>query len=164
MYVATTHLEQRRSIVTKCEKICDGIFLRLLNCLCVQLHSSHVLFLHRQQVGAPTVPSAVLSANFMSFHALLCHFISCHFMSCHFMSFHVISCHFMSLHVISRHFTSFHVISSHIMSFQVSLYFSPMPFKKVGRGHGGQGGSNMSSKALGNSFAVRPKANTQLSS
>jgi hypothetical protein len=100
------------------------------------------------QVGAPTVPLAVsLSANFniMSFHV-----ISCHFMSFHVMSYHVISCHFMlfhfmSFHVISCHFMSYHFISSVIVLFPTAIHLS-------------REGGQMSSQAIGDSFAVRPNA------
>jgi hypothetical protein len=46
-----------------------------------------------KQVGAPTVPSAVIKCQFsyISFHVFLGHFMSYR----HFMSFHVISCHFL---------------------------------------------------------------------
>jgi hypothetical protein len=75
------------------------------------------------------------------------------------MSFHAISYHFMSFHVVSYHFISFHVLSCHFMSFDVSLDFSDQLSIKSGQGQGqGRRGSNMSSLAFGDSFAVRPKA------
>jgi hypothetical protein len=81
-----------------------------------------------KQVGAPTVPSAVIKCQFwywsycvvicqyMPIYAISCHFMSFHVISCHFMSFHVISCHFMIFHVISCPFMSYHVKTCHIMS------------------------------------------------
>jgi hypothetical protein len=112
-----------------------------------------------------------ISRHFMSFHVISCQ--SCHFMLFRsFMSFHVIRSHFMSFHVISCHsshfmlFMSFqvilcnlcHVISCHFMSFLVSLDFSDQLLKKSGGEGQGDGGSNMSSLAFGDSLAVRPKA------
>jgi hypothetical protein len=91
--------------------------------------------------------------HFMSSHVILCHSCyschSCQFMS--FMAFYIISCNFMSFCAISRHFTSFH-----FMSYHVSLDFFDQLSIKSGRA--GQAGSNMSSYAFGDSFAVRPKA------
>jgi hypothetical protein len=82
---------------------------------------------------------------------------SCH--SCEIMSFlwnHVIhanSCQIMSnqvIHVNTCQFTSIHAI----MTFAIGLF---RKFSIVG-GRGGREGSNMSSQAFSDSFAVRPKA------
>jgi hypothetical protein len=80
-----------------------------------------------KQVGAPTVPSAVIKCQFYYWsylaihviHVTKCHLLSISYLvrSCYFILYHVIKCHVMSLGVISCHIMSYHVISCHIMSY-----------------------------------------------